>query len=59
MSSELRNMVSNGADTNHLRKQAHADGMLDFKSNALLKVAQGKTSIEEVFRVIPAEYLED
>eukprot|EP00752_Nemacystus_decipiens_P014121 g12557.t1 len=50
MSSELRNMVSNGQDTNALRKQAHADGMLDFKSNALLKVAQGKTSIEEVFR---------
>ena len=59
MSTELRNMVSNGADTNHLRKQAYKDGMLDFKSNALLKVAQGKTSIEEVFRVIPAEYLED
>ncbi|MEM9345574.1 MAG: GspE/PulE family protein [Planctomycetota bacterium] len=59
MNNELRNMVSNGADTNHLRKQAHADGMLDFKSNALLKVAQGKTSVEEVFRVIPGEYLED
>ena len=59
LNTELRNMVSNGADTNHLRKQAHADGMLDFKSNALLKVAQGKTSIEEVFRVIPSEYLED
>jgi len=59
MNSELRNMVSNGADTNHVRKQAHTDGMLDFKSNALLKVAQGITSIEEVFRVIPAEYLED
>lgn len=59
MNTELRNMVSNGADTNHLRRQAHKDGMLDFKSNALLKVAQGKTSIEEVFRVIPAEYLED
>lgn len=59
LTSQLRNMVSNGADTNHLRKQAQDDGMLNFKSNALLKVAQGITSIEEVFRVIPAEYLED
>ncbi|MEO0477013.1 MAG: GspE/PulE family protein [Planctomycetota bacterium] len=59
MNNDLRNMVSHGADTNALRKQAHKDGMLDFKSNALLKVAQGVTSIEEVFRVIPAEYLED
>jgi type II secretory ATPase GspE/PulE/Tfp pilus assembly ATPase PilB-like protein len=58
MSTALRQLVSNGADTNHLRKQAGEEGMLDFKSNALLKVAQGKTSIEEVFRVIPAEYLE-
>ncbi|MGB0766442.1 MAG: GspE/PulE family protein [Phycisphaeraceae bacterium] len=59
MNTPLRNLVSNGADTTHLREQAHKDGMLDFKSNALLKVAQGKTSIEEVFRMIPAEYLED
>lgn len=59
MTTSLRNMVSNGADTNHLREEARRQGMLDFKSNALLKVAQGKTSIEEVFRVIPGEYLED
>lgn len=59
MNTELRNMVSSGADTNQLRKKAHDLGMLDFKSNALLKVAQGVTSIEEVFRVIPGEYLED
>jgi type II secretory ATPase GspE/PulE/Tfp pilus assembly ATPase PilB-like protein len=59
LNTELRNMVSHGADTNQLRKKAHELGMLDFKSNALLKVAQGKTSIEEVFRVIPGEYLED
>jgi len=58
MSNQLRDMVSRGADTNRLRSQASREGMLDFKANALLKVAQGITSIEEVFRVIPAEYLE-
>lgn len=59
MTTKLREMVTEGAHTNQLREQALKDGMLDFKSNALLKVARGITSIEEVFRVIPAEYLDD
>lgn len=59
LNSDLRHLVTHGADTNQLRAKAHEAGMLDFKSNALLKVAQGITSIEEVFRVIPSEYLED
>lgn len=58
MTAALREMVSHGAETHKLREQAMKDGALDFKSNALLKVARGITSIEEVFRVIPAEYLE-
>jgi len=58
MTTALREMVAQGADTGQLRKQALTDGMLDFRSNALLKVARGVTSIEEVFRVIPAEYLD-
>lgn len=58
MTNQLRDMVSNGADTHKLREAAKDAGSLDFKSNALLKVAQGITSVEEVFRVIPAEYLE-
>lgn len=59
MTNTLREMVSHGVDTSKLRAQAQQDGMLDFKSNALMKVAKGITSIEEVFRVIPAEYLEN
>lgn len=58
MTNALREMVSHGAETHKLREQAMKDGALDFKSNALLKVARGITSIEEIFRVIPAEYLE-
>jgi len=59
MNTRLRDMVTHGADTYKLRDQARIDGMLDFKSNALLKVAKGITSTEEVFRVIPTEYLEE
>lgn len=59
MTTKLRDLVAQGADTNAIRDQALADGMRDFKSNALLKVARGVTAIEEVFRVIPAEYLDE
>jgi type II secretory ATPase GspE/PulE/Tfp pilus assembly ATPase PilB-like protein len=59
MSNTLRDMISHGADTHKIRAQARKEGILDFKANALLKVARGETSIEEVFRVVPAEYLED
>ncbi|MFN3167975.1 MAG: GspE/PulE family protein [Phycisphaeraceae bacterium] len=59
MSNTLRDMISHGADTHKLRGQARKEGILDFKANALLKVARGETSIEEVFRVVPAEYLEE
>ena len=31
--------------------------MLEFRHSALLKVAHGETSTEEVFRVIPSEHL--
>ena len=59
MSNTLRDMVGNGVDTGKIREQAQTEGMLDFKAAALLKVAQGVTSTEEVFRVIPTEYLEE
>ncbi len=41
-----------------LRRRAVQEGMIEFRHAALLKVAQGHTSIEEVFRVVPWEYLE-
>jgi len=31
--------------------------MLEFRSAALLKVARGQTSTEEIFRVIPSEQM--
>ena len=38
-------------------RDGHAEGMLEFRQAALLKVARGLTSTEEVFRVIPPEHL--
>ena len=37
--------------------KALEEGMIEFRQAALLKVARGDTSIEEVFRAVPSEYL--
>jgi type II secretory ATPase GspE/PulE/Tfp pilus assembly ATPase PilB-like protein len=54
----LRGMIDERAPSSAIRKKAVEEGMLVFRHSALLKVAQGETSIEEVVRVLPAEYLE-
>lgn len=53
----LRQLIGDGAPTREIRKQALNEKMLEFRQSALLKVAQGITSTEEVFRVIPSEHL--
>ncbi len=53
----LRDLISDGRPTREIRDAAISDNMLDFRRAALLKVAQGVTSTEEVFRVIPSEHL--
>ena len=40
-----------------IREQAVKEGMLDVRRAALLKVAEGVTSTEEMMRVIPSEHL--
>ncbi len=53
----IRDLVADGRSTGDIRQAAAADKMLEFRQSALLKVAQGITSTEEVFRVIPSEHL--
>lgn len=57
MNSAIRTLISDGKTAREIRDKAIADGMLEFRSAALLKVARGMTSTEEVFRVIPSEVL--
>ncbi|HZL89361.1 MAG TPA: ATPase, T2SS/T4P/T4SS family, partial [Pirellulaceae bacterium] len=54
---ELRQMVLAGRPTEDIQKQAIAQGMVEFRRAAMLKVAQGVTSTEEVLRELPTEYL--
>ena len=57
MSKALRSLIAAGVPASQIREQAIKDGMLEFRKAALLKVARGETSTEEVFRVIPTEEL--
>jgi type II secretory ATPase GspE/PulE/Tfp pilus assembly ATPase PilB-like protein len=52
-----RKLILEKQPTQVIRQKAIEEGMLEFRHAALLKVARGETSIEEVFRVIPSEYL--
>jgi type II secretory ATPase GspE/PulE/Tfp pilus assembly ATPase PilB-like protein len=57
VSRELRHLISENHPVRDLRAQAAKEHMLEFRHSALLKVARGETSTEEVFRAIPTEHL--
>ena len=57
VSRAIRDLISDGAPTRDIRHKAVGEGMLEFRQAALLKVARGLTSTEEMFRVIPTEAL--
>lgn len=57
VSPAIRQLISDGAPTAEIRRTAVKEGMLEFRQSALLNVARGETSLEEVFRVVPSEYL--
>jgi type II secretory ATPase GspE/PulE/Tfp pilus assembly ATPase PilB-like protein len=57
VSSGLRDLIADSRSSAEIRAKAVEDGMLQFRQAALLKVACGRTSTEEVFRVIPTEHL--
>jgi type II secretory ATPase GspE/PulE/Tfp pilus assembly ATPase PilB-like protein len=55
---QIRRLIDERATTSVLRQKAFEEGMIEFRKSALFKVAQGETSVEEVVRVLPSEYLE-
>jgi type II secretory ATPase GspE/PulE/Tfp pilus assembly ATPase PilB-like protein len=57
MTPALRRLIVERVPTQTLRAKAIEEGLVEFRKSALLKVAQGQTSIEELFRAIPTEYL--
>jgi type II secretory ATPase GspE/PulE/Tfp pilus assembly ATPase PilB-like protein len=57
MSRDLRKLISQKQPTAKIQQKAVEEGMIEYKHSALLKVARGVTSAEEVIRVVPTEYL--
>lgn len=57
MNRELRGFIAAGRPTAELREAAARAGLLDLRRAALLLVARGSTSAEEVLRAIPPEDL--
>ena len=54
---EIRQLIFERRSAREIRDEALRQGMLDLRRSALLKVAQGVTSTEELIRVIPTEHL--
>ena len=57
VSKDIRSLIFERRPREEIREKAGDEGMLDLRRSALLKVAQGITSTEEVMRTIPAEHL--
>jgi type II secretory ATPase GspE/PulE/Tfp pilus assembly ATPase PilB-like protein len=57
MSPQLRRMIAADAPARDIHQQAVDEGMIELRQSALLHVARGVTSIEEIFRAVPTEYL--
>jgi type IV pilus assembly protein PilB len=49
----LRELIMEGRSTREIHRAATAEGMLTLRQAALLKVAQGRTTMQEVRRVVP------
>ncbi|WDI43226.1 GspE/PulE family protein [Bremerella sp. P1] len=58
MNKTLRDAIINRKPTHELEKLAEEMGMITFRKAAMLKVARGETSMEEVFKNVPVEYLD-
>lgn len=57
MNRKLRQLLLNAVPAEELQTAAIGCGMIEFRRAAMLKVAQGVTSTEEVLQELPAEYL--
>ncbi len=56
-SAGIRELIMQRASLQEIRQRSIEEGVIEFRRSALLNVARGETSIEEVFRAIPSEYL--
>jgi type II secretory ATPase GspE/PulE/Tfp pilus assembly ATPase PilB-like protein len=53
----LRKLIAQGATARDIEAEAIKEGMIELRRAGLLKVAQGVTTVDELLRVVPTEYL--
>jgi type II secretory ATPase GspE/PulE/Tfp pilus assembly ATPase PilB-like protein len=57
LNQEIRKLLGESRPAEDIEEAAIRYGMIEFRRGALLKVAQGTTSTEEILRDVPAEFL--
>jgi type II secretory ATPase GspE/PulE/Tfp pilus assembly ATPase PilB-like protein len=57
LNQSIRRLVAASRPSEEIERAAVAAGMVEFRRGAMLKVAQGVTSTEEILRDVPQEYL--
>ena len=57
LNSQIRKLLADARPTEEIEQAAIRNGMVEFRRGALLKVAKGITSTEELLKSVPAEYL--
>jgi type II secretory ATPase GspE/PulE/Tfp pilus assembly ATPase PilB-like protein len=58
VTNKLRHLIYEKGTAGEIYRQALQDAMISFRSAAMLKIAAGETSAEEVRRVFPVEFLQ-
>jgi len=58
ISSAIRGLIVRKQPSHVIRAKAIEEGMVGLRQAALVAIARGETSVEELFRCIPSEYLE-
>lgn len=56
---KVRKLIAHQAGAREIESAAIEQGMIEFRRAALLAVANGTTSTEEILRTVPFDYLED
>ncbi|MDA0809077.1 MAG: GspE/PulE family protein [Planctomycetota bacterium] len=54
----IQSLISSGASALEIEQAARKNGMIDFSRSALIRVAMGETTTDEMFRVVPMERVE-
>jgi len=57
LNQELRKLLGDSRPAQEIEEAAIRNGMVEFRRGALVKVAQGATSTEEILRDVPVEFL--